>query len=753
MPIRSFSIGANTSIFKMPKRTFKKKHAKGKGFDKRQSKNSQESWSDAPRENEVWETYYKTMNIIPQSEWDDFKKACQSNLPMTFRITGNRKHAEEIRNIFLNRHVSKLEGQTFEGIDITPKNIEFYPDKLGWQIDVSKQVIKKQKDFAKTQRFLVLETEVGNISRQEAVSMIPPLLLKVKPEHYVLDMCAAPGSKTAQLVEALHANDETALPTGFVLANDSDYKRSHMLVHQVKRLNSPNFLVVNHDAQLFPRIHLNGRREHLKFDRILCDVPCSGDGTMRKNINVWRDFRVGNALGLHPLQFNILNRGIQLLKPGGRLVYSTCSLSPIENEAVVAEALRKWGKKVKLVDVDQELPGLKRCKGLTDWKVFGKDMEIKERGQTELPNSMFPPTEDEIKEFHLENCVRVYPHLQNTGGFFITVFEKVDHESNKRGGEESEFDVESGSKRQKTTQNDLETAESTPQPNTASTATTTTEEQPIYKKQKLPRDANEEPFIFLSPDNPKLAECFPFYDFSSSFNRDCTLVRNATGEPLRTVYYTSPMIKEILTIKDQKLKLVHGGIKLFVAQRSDIGTCPWRIQTEALHTVEHFIGDKRRLRCNLKLLEYLFTNGFPKIEEVRESGIDSEFSKNLDTKEEGCLFLEVERRGEGLENLFLPIWKGKSNINLMVSKKDTHELLSRVFDIETSAKDAGKEFAHQQKVEAAKKAREEADSKGGQDSAENEVEDEIVEKATLAGAENEVEDEIVEKATLAGAEN
>ena len=154
---------------------------------------------------------------------------------------------------------------------------------------------------------------MGNISRQEAVSMIPPLLLDVKPHHYVLDMCAAPGSKTAQLIEALHAEDEKKLPTGFVLANDSDYKRSHMLVHQVKRLNS-NFLVVNHDATLFPRIRLNNSSQDLKFDRILCDVPCSGDATMRKNLNVWKDFRVGNALGLHNVQELILNRGLQLLK-------------------------------------------------------------------------------------------------------------------------------------------------------------------------------------------------------------------------------------------------------------------------------------------------------------------------------------------------------------------------------------------------------------------------------------------------------
>ncbi|KAI5967484.1 NCL1 [Candida margitis] len=691
--------------FIMPKRNSRRNN-KGKNFSRQNTGNDNPTWKEVERENDVWEEYYKAMNIIPDNEWNDFKKACQSNLPMTFRITGSRKHAEEIRNIFLDRHYNNLKGKEYEGVDLTPKNIEFYPDKLGWQIDVSKQVIKKQKDFAKTQRFLVVETEVGNISRQEAVSMIPPLLLDVRPEHYVLDMCAAPGSKTAQLIEALHANDEKQLPTGFVLANDSDYKRSHMLVHQVKRLNSPNFLVVNHDAQLFPRIRLNGHKEYLKFDRILCDVPCSGDGTMRKNINIWKDFRTGNAIGLHPLQYNILNRGLQLLKKGGRLVYSTCSLSPIENEAIVAEALRKWGNKIKLVDVSNELPGLKRRPGISDWPVFGKDMKLKNKGDDGLVDSLFPPTKEEAETFGLDKCVRVYPHLQNTGGFFITVFEKVDPESNKRQAEESD-EEEQESKKQKVEPSGEEEAVSADSDKTIQDKELTasvTESRPVEKKSRLPRDANEEPFVFLDPTNEELTKCYPFYDFSSTFPKDCALVRNATGEALRTIYYVSPIIKEILTVDDQKLKLVHGGIKLFVAQRNDVGICPWRVQTEALHTIEHYIGTKRHLTCNLELLKFLFVNAFPKVEDLKESGLDEEFSKKLDVLEEGCLFLTV-KRGDGLEDLFLPLWKGRSNVNLMVSKKDTHELLYRVFDIETSAKDEGKERIYQEKVEAAKKAR------------------------------------------------
>lgn len=668
----------------MGKRNFRKnKGGDSKKFGNRSApKKRSDNWSELPRENAKWEAYYKAMNIIPEDEWDTFKKHCQENLPLTFRITGSRSHSTEINSNFIKNHVSRLENAEFEGVKLAPRNLTYYPNNLGWQIDVPKTVIRKNEEFAATQRFLVLETEVGNISRQEAVSMIPPLLMDIKPHHAVLDMCAAPGSKTAQLVEALHANEETELPTGFVLANDSDYKRSHMLVHQVKRLNSPNFIVVNHDAQLFPRIKLNNASEFLKFDRILCDVPCSGDGTMRKNVNVWKDFTVGNGLGLHSLQVNILNRGLQLLKKGGRLVYSTCSLSPAENEAVIAAALRKWGKQIKVVNCDNELPGLIRRQGISDWKVFGKDMELREKGASDIPETAFPPTAEEAEQFELQNCIRVYPHLQNTGGFFITVLEKLDPEGS----------TEEGPAVKKAKIEPTEAATEAPK-----------------KKEKLPRDSNEEPFNFLDPKNPELEKCWPFYGFKEDFPKDCTLVRNATGEPLRTIYYVSPIVKEILTIEEQKLKLIHAGIKLFVAQRNDSGSCPWRVQNEALTTINRYLSDKRKVSCNLKLLELLFQEAFPKVNYIKELNIDPEFSNKLEDFEEGCVFLTVKRDGEELEDLFLPLWKGKTNVNLMVNKKDTQELLLRVFDITTSAKDEGKEAIYQKKAEVEKKARAESE--------------------------------------------
>lgn len=305
--------------------------------------------------------------------------------------------------------------------------------------------------------------------------MIPPLLIDARPGMTVLDMCAAPGSKSAQLMELLHAGEEDTMrqatkdvqdgkagpdgigpeglnddgrSTGLLIANDSDYKRAHMLIHQMKRLNSPNLIVTNHDATMYPSIKLPPlpstegkpqKNRYLKFDRILADVPCSGDGTARKNYSVWKDWNPSNALGLYAIQSRILVRALQMLKVGGRVVYSTCSMNPVENEAVIASAIDRCGgsANVKIVDCSNELPGLKRAPGLRSWKVMDREgriwnswQEIEERREKEgilglgrLAEGMFPPT-GENADLPLERCTRIYPHLQDTGGFFITVLEK-----------------------------------------------------------------------------------------------------------------------------------------------------------------------------------------------------------------------------------------------------------------------------------------------------------------------------------------
>mmetsp|Transcript_25885 Transcript_25885/g.18333 ORF Transcript_25885/g.18333 Transcript_25885/m.18333 type:complete len:92 (+) Transcript_25885:61-336(+) len=77
---------------------------------------------------------------------------------------------------------------------------------------------------------------------------------------------------------------------GFVMSNDIDVKRGYMLTHQARRLNLPSLFVTNNDARKFPNVKANIDWDNFKYDRILCDVPCSGDGTLRKNAGLWKNF-------------------------------------------------------------------------------------------------------------------------------------------------------------------------------------------------------------------------------------------------------------------------------------------------------------------------------------------------------------------------------------------------------------------------------------------------------------------------------
>ncbi|KAL3493472.1 S-adenosyl-L-methionine-dependent methyltransferase [Aspergillus germanicus] len=430
-------------------------------------------WQDFPRSNERFENYYNSQDIIPEEEREIFWETLRKDLPNSFRFTGSKGHALSVQERLKEYYIPEITSIQYEGQNVEPpRPVEWYPDQLAWSMTTPKQVIRRFAPFASFQKFLVAETDVGNISRQEVVSMIPPLLMDLRPGMTCLDMCAAPGSKSAQLMEMIHTGEEDAMlqvakqvkeggasaepfgpegladdgrTTGLLIANDSDHKRAHMLVHQMKRLSSPNLIVTNHDATMFPSIRLpplpaaEGKvapNRYLKFDRILADVPCTGDGTARKNVGVWKDWTPQNAVGLHAVQVRILVRALQMLKVGGRVVYSTCSLNPIENEAVVSSAIERCGglENVSIVDCKEQLPGLKRATGLKSWKVQDRENRFwstwdeveKHRAESgitglgRIGEGMFPPSSD----LPLDRCMRVYPHMQDTGGFFITVLEK-----------------------------------------------------------------------------------------------------------------------------------------------------------------------------------------------------------------------------------------------------------------------------------------------------------------------------------------
>lgn len=681
------------------------------------------NWQNIPKENAQWENYYRTLNLpsSDESEFEKFKAACQQELPVTFRITGTSKDVIAVREIMEKKHIAKLKDQTWDGEPLEPPfPLPFYPERLAWQVNVGKQVIRRNAQFSDFQRFLVVETNAGNVSRQELVSMIPPLFLNVEPHHYVLDTCASPGSKTTQLLEFLHHNVPASHPpSGLVIANDSDYKRSHMLTHQIKRLNSPNIIVTNHDAQMYPRIWLGD--SYLKFDRILCDVPCTGDATMRKNINVWKDWTVANGQGLHTLQLNIATRSVHLLKPNGaRLVYSTCSLNPIENEAVVAQLLRQFPN-LRLADVSKDIPELKRYNGISDWKVQEKvnkkwfTTHDESAESQKLPRSWFKPSEEESERFNLDRCVRVYPQQQNSGGFFIAVLELdgtpvevKDLEQKKRHGEEKESQAkrratDSNEKSEEKTEEKPEaTPEATPEPSketSTESATNETTAEPEAKKEKLPYNvpAYEEPFKFLSPEHPEVQTCIKFYGLKPEFNLDTLVVRNAEAEPSRTIYYVAPCLKPILENNEKKLKLIHAGIKLFNSQKND-GECKWRIQIEGLGMIAPY-ATKRIIRTStMETLKNLCLETFIRFDEIKK--VDPELHDQLVAVPEGCCIWH-------LNGAIYPLWRGKASTNLMAPKENTEELLLRLFDVDKKAVLKEKELKEAQEAKETNEAKEE----------------------------------------------
>jgi 16S rRNA C967 or C1407 C5-methylase (RsmB/RsmF family) len=362
------------------------------------------------------EEYYRLHLGLEEAELQQMLAVMREKLPVTFRVNATQTHYESL--------VARLKSPEFVGSfggGLKVTGVEWYPGDLVWSLNSNRRDLKKQPGVKALHTFIQEATDSGLISRQELVSMIPPLVLDVRPGHRVLDTCAAPGSKTAQILELINSR-------GLVVANEVDSNRAFMLIHQLQRTNTTNVCIVSHPAQHFPDLGF-------AFDRVLCDVPCTGDGALRKLASHWRKWKVRDAQTLHALQVSILSRALTLVGAGGLVCYSTCSLNPIENEAVVCEALRRFEGSIELVDLrevlGQKCPGLRVRPGLRDWKVLSNSKDKTQGLFVQYPSyanvpaglkriipSMFPVDVPP----QILHTVRVLPHDQDTGGFFIALF-------------------------------------------------------------------------------------------------------------------------------------------------------------------------------------------------------------------------------------------------------------------------------------------------------------------------------------------
>ncbi|XP_030407530.1 tRNA (cytosine(34)-C(5))-methyltransferase isoform X2 [Gopherus evgoodei] len=643
------------------------------------------------KENALFERYYRELRIVPEGEWEPFMAALREPLPATLRITGYKSHAKEILHCLKNKYFKELQDLVVDGQKIeVPQTLKWYPEELAWHTNLSRKILRKSPQLEKFHQFL------GNISRQEAVSMIPPLLLNVNPHHKILDMCAAPGSKTAQLIEMLHADMNVPFPEGFVIANDVDNKRCYLLVHQAKRLNSPCIMVVNHDASSIPTLQIdnNGRKEVLFYDRILCDVPCSGDGTMRKNIDVWKKWTTQNSLQLHGLQLRIATRGVEQLAEGGRMVYSTCSLNPVENEAVIASLLEKSEGALELADVSSELPGLKWMPGITQWKVMLKDgqwfeawKDVPSNRQTQIRPTMFPiKDEEKLKVMNLERCIRILPHHQNTGGFFVAVLikkspmpwnkrqSKLQRKLSQRTGEisVSAAAAEDGSVEIIKEPPDAEDEDTKETQHLLNAESEQSKKDgvcgpPPCKKMKL-FGFKEDPFVFLSEDDPLFPPIEKFYALDPSFPKMNLLTRTQEGKK-RQLYMVSKELRNVLLNNSERMKVINTGIKVW--SRNSDGEqfgCAFRLAQEGIYTLYPFIN-ARIINVCIEDVKVLLTQENPFL-----SKFSSETHKRVKDLAMGSIVLKYEPDPSKPDTLQCPIvlcgWHGKTSLRAFVPKNE-----------------------------------------------------------------------------------
>uniref|UniRef100_A0A3P8PVM2 tRNA (cytosine(34)-C(5))-methyltransferase n=1 Tax=Astatotilapia calliptera TaxID=8154 RepID=A0A3P8PVM2_ASTCA len=636
-------------------------------------------YADIIKENKLFENYYKELGLVPEGEFEQFMEAMREPLPATIRITGYKSHAKEILHCLKEKYFKDIQELEIDGQKIeAPQPLSWYPDEQAWHTNMSRKIIRKSPLLEKFHQFLVSETESGNISRQEAVSMIPPLLLKIEPHHKILDMCAAPGSKTAQLIEMLHADMDVPFPEGFVIANDVDNKRCYLLVHQAKRLNSPCIMVVNHDASCIPTLEINsnGKKDVLFYDRILCDVPCSGDGTMRKNIDVWKKWTTSNSLKGMELQLRIAVRGVEQLAVGGRMVYSTCSLNPIEDEAVIAALLEKSEGALELADCSADLPGLKWMPGVTSWKLMTKEgqwytdwSEVPSSRHTQIRPTMFPQKDSEkLASFHLERCMRILPHHQNTGGFFVAVlvkkapmpwnkrYPKVLHlkHSHTMNSQEGKVDKEAD-----------ETPEGASVGQDAGAKPEGMCGPPPSKKMRL-FGYKEDPFVFLSDDDPVFTTIQSFYDLSPDFPKLNVLTRTHEGKK-RNLYMVSKELRNVLLNNSERMKVINTGVKVWSrnSEGEEFG-CAFRLAQEGIYTLQPYIRS-RIIRVSVEDIKVLLTQENPYLSKLEDEA-------HAQAQKIGTVKYRYEN-SDSLCPIQLCGWRGKTSIRAFVPRNERFHYL------------------------------------------------------------------------------
>ncbi len=227
-----------------------------------------------------------------------------------------------------------------------------------------------------------LSYRIGWLHAQEEAAMWAVDQLELSPGQRVLDLCAAPGNKTAQIAVALQ-------DSGLIVATERRRPRLAKLRFNLERLGVSCAAVVHADGN-----RIADGVPH--FDAALVDAPCSCEGTSRKHASTWRDMDRYRA-SISQLQTSLLRKALRLVRPGGVVVYSTCTYAPEENEQVLDSIYPE----VAAIEPLAIPSGLVTTPGITEW-----------RGRSYRPD--------------VANAARLWPHHNDTGGFFVAKLRRLD---------------------------------------------------------------------------------------------------------------------------------------------------------------------------------------------------------------------------------------------------------------------------------------------------------------------------------------
>ncbi len=351
----------------------------------------------------------------------------------------NQKKTPEPKPLFVER-MKELLGNDFESyleilkrepvrsirankLKISPEELKKRLEKKGWKIN---QPFKEHKEIMVVEgksisheqklegRLNVKETLVslqpGELGRtlehllgyyyiQELASMLPIIALRPEPNQLVLDLCSAPGSKTTQMAAEMRN-------TGTVIANEISLKRIKILASNMERCGVMNAIITKKEGLALCKklkeanlkeVDGQGNLVPYLFDKILVDAPCSGEGTLRSSPKTYKMWNINTIRKLSRIQKSLLRSAIDILKPGGELVYSTCTHSPEENEEVIDSVLKEFRNKIKIEQISlpvQSRPGIKKWKD----REYLEDVKL---------------------------ACRIYPQDNDTEGFFIAKFRRV----------------------------------------------------------------------------------------------------------------------------------------------------------------------------------------------------------------------------------------------------------------------------------------------------------------------------------------